>query len=33
MVVELCEVFNQHDQLVLACEHLLLTRRKPASQT
>ena len=30
MVVELCEVLNQHEQLVLACEHLLLVRKKQA---
>jgi len=28
IVVELCEVFNQQEQLVLVCEHLLLVRRK-----
>ena len=28
MVVELCEVFNQHLQVVLACEHLILAKRK-----
>jgi acyl dehydratase len=33
VVVELCETFNQHGQVVLACEHLLLvTRRNPAAQ-
>ena len=32
LVIELCEVFNQHQQVVLACEHLLMTRREqPAS--
>ncbi len=28
IVVELCEVLNQQEQLVLVCEHLLLVRRK-----
>ena len=28
VVVELCEVFNQHQELVLVCEHLLLVKRK-----
>ncbi|MFZ4453079.1 MaoC family dehydratase [Salibacterium aidingense] len=28
IVVELCEVFNQHGDVVLACEHLLLAKRK-----
>lgn len=28
MVVEACEVLNQRDQVVLACEHLLLARRR-----
>ena len=28
IVVELCEVSNQHQQVVLACEHLLLVNRK-----
>ena len=27
MVVELCEVFNQRDEVVLVCEHLLLAKR------
>jgi acyl dehydratase len=27
VVVELCEVFNQHEQIVLACEHLLMVKR------
>lgn len=27
-VVELVEVINQHDQTVLVCEHLLLTKKK-----
>ncbi|MGH9452480.1 MAG: MaoC/PaaZ C-terminal domain-containing protein [Terriglobia bacterium] len=31
LVVELCETFNQRDEIVLACEHLLLARRKPAA--
>jgi len=30
IVVELCEVFNQNHQLVLACEHLLMAKRKEA---
>jgi acyl dehydratase len=30
IVVELCEVFNQRNETVLACEHLLMvTRRSP----
>jgi acyl dehydratase len=28
IVVELCEVLNQQEQLVLVCEHLLIVRRK-----
>lgn len=28
IVVELCEVFNQHQETVLACEHLLLVKKK-----
>ena len=28
IVVELCEVFNQNDETVLACEHLLMTKRR-----
>ena len=28
VVVELCEVFNQHQQTVMACEHLLMVNRK-----
>ncbi len=28
IVVELCEVFNQHQQTVMACEHLLMVKRK-----
>jgi acyl dehydratase len=28
IVVELCEVFNQRQQLVLACDHLLMVKRK-----
>ncbi|QQE77955.1 MaoC/PaaZ C-terminal domain-containing protein [Alicyclobacillus sp. SO9] len=31
VVVELCEVFNQKDEVVLACEHLLLVKRREAS--
>jgi len=30
LVVELVEVFNQRDELVLACEHLLLAKKKSA---
>jgi acyl dehydratase len=28
IVVEGCEVFNQRNEIVLACEHLLMVRRK-----
>ncbi len=28
IVVEKCEVFNQHQEVVLVCEHLLLAQRK-----
>lgn len=28
-VVEQVEVFNQHGQVVLACEHILMVRKKP----
>lgn len=28
MVVELCEVFNQRNETVLACEHLLMVTRR-----
>lgn len=28
LVVELCEVFNQRNEVVLACEHLLMVTRK-----
>lgn len=28
LVVELCEVFNQRNEIVLACEHLLMVVRK-----
>lgn len=31
-VVELVEVFNQRDETVLACEHLYLVQRRPATQ-
>ncbi|MCC7157507.1 MAG: MaoC family dehydratase N-terminal domain-containing protein [Bryobacterales bacterium] len=31
LVVELCEVLNQKGETVLACEHLLVVRRKAAS--
>jgi acyl dehydratase len=30
LVVEACEVFNQHNELVLVCEHLLLVERQNA---
>ncbi len=30
IVVELCEVFNQRNETVLACEHLLVVRRRNA---
>lgn len=30
VVIELCEVSNQHGQWVLACEHLLMVRKRPA---
>ncbi len=29
MVTELLEVFNQRQELVMVCEHLLLTQKKP----
>jgi acyl dehydratase len=29
-VVELVQVFNQQDEIVLACEHLYLVRRRPS---
>ena len=28
-VVERCEVLNQRDEVVLACDHILLVRKKP----
>jgi acyl dehydratase len=28
IVVELCEVFNQKQEIVVACEHLLMVRRR-----
>ncbi|MCP5534852.1 MAG: MaoC family dehydratase N-terminal domain-containing protein [Akkermansiaceae bacterium] len=31
VVVEKLEVFNQHNELVMVCEHLLLTERKQSS--
>jgi acyl dehydratase len=31
IVVELCEVFNQNDETVLACEHLLMVKRRSAA--
>lgn len=30
IVVELCEAINQHGEVVMACEHLLLVTRKEA---
>ncbi len=32
IVVERCEVFNQHGETVLACEHLLLVKRREVSK-
>lgn len=32
IVVELCEVFNQHGQVVLACEHLLMVKKREVNQ-
>ncbi len=29
VIVELCEVFNQNHEIVLACEHLLMVERRP----
>jgi len=29
-VIELCEVLNQRDETVLACEHILMVARRPA---
>lgn len=31
VVVELCEVFNQDDKVALACEHLLMVKRRKGS--
>ena len=31
IVVELCEAFNQNGQVVLACEHLLVVKRRALS--
>jgi len=31
VVVELCEVFNQEDKVVLACEHLLMAKRRESA--
>jgi acyl dehydratase len=31
-VVELCEVFNQRNETVLACEHLLMVERKDSKK-
>ena len=28
IVVELCEITNQHQQVVLACEHLLMVKKR-----
>lgn len=33
IVVELCEVFNQHGDTVLACEHLLMVTRAICGET
>lgn len=33
IVVERCEVFNQHQELVLVCEHLLLVKRRVLTET
>jgi acyl dehydratase len=33
VVVELCEVFNQRDETVLACEHLLMVTRGEAEES
>jgi acyl dehydratase len=33
IVVELCEVINQRGETVLACEHLLMVRRRARSET
>ncbi|SDL67527.1 Acyl dehydratase [Catalinimonas alkaloidigena] len=30
LVTELVEVFNQHGELVMLCEHILLTQKRPA---
>lgn len=30
LVTELVEVFNQHRELVLVCEHILLTQKRPS---
>jgi acyl dehydratase len=32
IVVELCEVFNQRNETVLACEHLLMVARKDSKK-
>ncbi|WP_336741753.1 MaoC family dehydratase [Paenibacillus sp. y28] len=29
MVTEQCEIFNQHGAVVLACDHLLMVKKKP----
>jgi acyl dehydratase len=31
-VVEACEVINQHDDVVLYCEHILIAQMKPAPE-
>ncbi|UUZ67949.1 MaoC family dehydratase N-terminal domain-containing protein [Polaromonas sp. P2-4] len=33
LLVEGVEVLNQHDEVVLACEHLHLVKRRPGAQT
>jgi len=33
IVVELCEVVNQHDDVVLVCEHLLLVEKRQSTPT
>ncbi len=32
-VTERCEVLNQRDEVVLACDHILLVQRRPAGNT
>ncbi|MEX2104501.1 MAG: MaoC/PaaZ C-terminal domain-containing protein [Bacilli bacterium] len=33
VVVEFCEVFNQHDETVLVCSHLLMVKKRNVSHT